>query len=65
MRPFRCGMAPSAGVDSCVAGADACPVGVPFIPLVGESPVHDVWFVLLTIGVFAFLALVVKGAEKL
>jgi len=26
---------------------------------------HDVGFVLLTIGVFVFLALCVKGAEKL
>jgi hypothetical protein len=27
--------------------------------------VHDVLFVLLTIGVFVLLALIVKGAEKL
>jgi len=26
---------------------------------------HDVWFVLLTIGVFVFLAFCVKGVEKL
>ncbi|HEV7192564.1 MAG TPA: hypothetical protein VGN35_05090 [Jatrophihabitantaceae bacterium] len=32
--------------------------------LVGVA-VHDVLFVLLTIGVFAFLALCTKGAEKL
>jgi hypothetical protein len=27
--------------------------------------VHDVWFVLLTIGVFVLLALCAKGAERL
>jgi hypothetical protein len=30
-----------------------------------ESSLSDVWFVLLTIAVFALLALCVKGAEKL
>jgi hypothetical protein len=43
--------------------AERC--GVPNILVGLESPVHDVWFVLLTIGVFAFLALCVKGVEKL
>jgi hypothetical protein len=30
-----------------------------------ESSLSDVWFVLLTLAVFALLALCVKGAEKL
>lgn len=42
--------------------ADRC--GLPFTHLVGVA-VHDVLFVLLTIGVFVVLALVAKGAEKL
>jgi hypothetical protein len=37
---------------------------LPFTLLVGVA-VHDVLFVLLTVGVFAFLALVAKGAERL
>lgn len=35
------------------------------IPAALEFPVHDVWFVLLTIALFTLLALCVKGAEKL
>jgi hypothetical protein len=30
-----------------------------------EELVTDFWFVLLTIGVFALLAVIVRGAEKL
>ncbi|MDT4945611.1 MAG: hypothetical protein QOH14_2344 [Pseudonocardiales bacterium] len=45
-------------------GGSGGPVRVPFTHRVGVA-VHDVLFVLLTIGVFVFLALVAKGAEKL
>jgi hypothetical protein len=38
---------------------------VPLTRRLSESLVHDVLFVLLVILVFAILALIVKGAEKL
>lgn len=34
-------------------------------PIFEEQLVSDVWFVLLSVGVFAVLAAVAKGAEKL
>ncbi len=36
-----------------------------FTPCRAEIAVHDVLFVLLSVGVFVLLALIVKGAEKL
>ncbi|MDT4938375.1 MAG: hypothetical protein QOG80_2046 [Pseudonocardiales bacterium] len=53
------------GVDFNLAGRRPPGRWVPSIPVVLESPVHDVWFVLLTIGVFTLLAVIAKGAEKL
>jgi hypothetical protein len=35
------------------------------VPTLHGVAVSDVWFVLLTLAVFAVLALVTKGAEKL
>ncbi|MBV9820728.1 MAG: hypothetical protein JO144_00675 [Actinobacteria bacterium] len=35
------------------------------VPISEEQLVSDVWFVLLTVGAFAVLAAVAKGAEKL
>ncbi|WP_262928406.1 hypothetical protein [Streptomyces sp. CBMA29] len=43
--------------------SDVLPFASPHDP--GFSPMSDVVFVLVTIAVFAVLALVVKGVEKL
>jgi hypothetical protein len=49
----------SGSAENCWAGAYRA------VPSALESQVHDVLFVLLTIVVFAILALIAKGAEKL
>jgi hypothetical protein len=58
---FRCVLR----VD-CARRADIGPDRrVRFTPCRAEIAVHDVLFVLLSVGVFVLLALIVKGAEKL